>query len=159
MPTDNNIAGKISFYASASDVDSARPLDFLKKLDAAESELVRIINELRAQLEYGETILVEITKAKHMIDESALSLIEGAQEMLSKMVNDLVECQPVINAGGKQHDILPAVLEEAISTFKEIFDQQESIRWAVMEHNVDMAPRGESMIVSHVEDLRKALAD
>ncbi|QWA09518.1 hypothetical protein GTU79_19450 [Sodalis ligni] len=153
MHTGNNIAGKISFYASAPDVDSARPLDFLKKLDAAESELKRITNEVRAQLEYGETILIEIGKAKHVIDESVLSLIDEAQEMLSKMYHSLVECQPAVNAGCEQHDNLPVVLEEAIQTFKEIFDQQESIRWAVMEHNVDMLPKGKSNPISSSEEI------
>lgn len=162
MRTKNNIAGKVNFYLSGMpDVEAARPYDFLCEMDKVEGSLMRLKNHMAAQIDYGDAVLDELHNLKDTFPEDMLTQLEEEQESLSSYYDGLVSWRESLLQAPeifREHDTLPDTLNRAIEVAKGLFDQQEAIRWAIMEHNVDWGPKGESSIVSSVDELRKALA-
>lgn len=157
MRTNNNIAGKINFYLSGlPDMDSARPHDFLCKMDEAEDVFIKVRNQLSAQIDYGEMILRDLPKLNHPFGEDFLPKLEAEQVFLaerhaelSALRNEFLSRKDSI----RPHDTLPETLNKAIETIKDLFDQLEVLRWAIMEHNVDYGSKGEPKLLSSSDEI------
>lgn len=160
MRTNGNLIGKINFYASSVDVvEAARPLHVIEALDIAESAIRRIISDFSARLEYGGAIIDEISSVECPIDEDILDKIERDQEVIRVFRDTLVKNSQKIKDCCLPDETLHDEVCKAIKVSEELFDQQEEIRWAVMEHNVDALPKGKANSLSSEEDIEAFFAD
>lgn len=157
MRTNNNIAGKINFYLSGMpDMEAARPHDFLCQMDEMEDAMLKMCNHLAAQIDYGNIILAELPKLKASFGEDLLSQFESEQDFLSERYRDLLSLKRYLSENPEMfrpHDTLPDSLDRAISVTKAIFDQQEEIRWAIMEHNADCSKKSKGNALSTDEEI------
>ncbi|MCW2473542.1 MULTISPECIES: hypothetical protein [unclassified Symbiopectobacterium] len=154
MKKDHSISGKISFYASGIDsVRVSRPLNILNAMDQLEKYFSEINSEFSARIEYGRQLVADITSLPSPVSEELLTLIENDQESLRAMYQDMAD-----NAGGvmgccKPGETLYEELLQAMAVTKGLFDQQEALRWAIMEHNADVMPKGKATKLSSAEEV------
>lgn len=153
----NNIAGKINFYLSGMpDMDSARPHDLLCQMEELEDALIKMCNHLNAQIDYGDVILEELPKLSTSFGEDLLLKLEEEQEFLADRYTDLLDVKAYLSENPdilRPHDSLPELLDKSVDTIKSMFDQQELLRWAIMEHNVDHEAKGEPKLLSSPDEV------
>ncbi|QZN97776.1 hypothetical protein [Symbiopectobacterium purcellii] len=159
MRASNNIDGRINFYASCVEVaERARPLPVLRAIDDMENYLSEVISGFTACIEYGEWVIDEIASIPEVISEDSLPRIENGQEQLRELYEYFTQTDLDASAWCDKNDHLRKDLAKAKEVTKGLFDQQEALKWAILEHNVDAGPKGEPLVVNNVDDLRKALS-
>ena len=156
----NNLSGKLGFYISGlTDVDSARSLDFLNKMDESEGALHRMIRNVYAVLEYGEQLLRDMShsQALFVYPDEIVASIEKEQNQLSGCFHVLIACKDTLMEHRATHfkpeDTLFDTLEEGISAVEQLHAQMEMIRWSIIEHNIDALPKNVSKPLSSSEDI------
>lgn len=162
MRAKNNIAGQINFYLSGMpDIGSARPYDFLCEMEEVENKLLSLKNHMLAQIDYGYAVLDNIHKLKESFAEDLIPQLEEEQESLREYYDGLVSWQADLKTTPeifRPHDNLPNEIDISINVAKELFEQQEALRWAIMEHNVDYAPKGKPELLSSSDEINKFIS-
>ncbi|EBV3064561.1 TPA: hypothetical protein RU587_002624 [Salmonella enterica] len=157
MRTKNNISGQLDFYLSGMpDVDSARPYDFLCEMDEVEGKLLGINRHMEAQIDYGNVVLDNIHKLNEPFAEDLIPQLEEEQESLRVYHAGLTSWRDDLSTTPEMflpHDNLPDVLNSAINITKELFDQQEILRWTIMEHNADLSKTSKGNSLSTDEEI------
>lgn len=163
MRTQSNFLGEAGFYASSiSAAGLARPLDVLSGVDDIAESLNTYKSVLDAQIEYGRKVIKSLAHAKNTIKEDMLiPQIEHSQSLMQSSMKVLEGYKSSIlvwNLDRHDKEILLSVVERTMSSVEELFDQQEALRWAILEHNVDCEPKGKPNIITSPKALREALS-
>lgn len=158
MHTESNFIGEAGFYASSIGAAGlARPLDVISGADDIADSLNTYKSVLDAQIEYGRKVIKSLAYAKSPIKESMLiPQIEHSQSLMQSSMKVLEGYKSSIliwNLTRSDKEILLSVVEKTMSSVEELFDQQEALRWAILEHNVDCEPKGKGKMLSSSEEI------
>lgn len=154
MRKEHNISGKISFYASGIEsVRVSRPLDVLNAMEDLEKHFSDISSDFSARIEYGKQLIEDIPYMSSPFDEDLLTMIEADQESLREIYQNMVDNKGVVQLCCKPGEELYTDLLQAMSATKGLFEQQEAVRWAIMEHNADLSREGKGNSLSTDEEI------
>lgn len=163
MHTRSNFIGKAGFYASSiRSAELARPLDVLNGADDITNVLNAYISVLNAQIEYGRGVIKSLASTKLPINEGmVIPHLEHSQALMQQSMKTIEGYKSSIlvwNLRKEEAEELLSVVKKAMDTVEALYDQQEDLRWAILEHNVDCMPKGKPLIVSTPKELREALS-
>ncbi|MNT56739.1 hypothetical protein D3C72_1940650 [compost metagenome] len=100
-------------------------------------------------MEYGEEVMSVLATVTEPVDEETiLPEIERCQESIKKVHGQYVNALPWLSKISRPHDDAQELVDKAIHVTAEMFEQLESLRWAILEHNVDAGVKGESKNLS-----------
>lgn len=161
MRARSNFIGKANFYTSGSvtDAECARPLSVLRDFDEISACARVTISVMEARLEYGEELLDILAASSDPVDINfVMPSLLRCQDAVRTIFSQYTVVRPQLDKLSRPHDEVLELVDRAIVLTSDLFDQLESFRWAILEHNADVEPKGEPQIVNTSEGLRKALA-
>lgn len=150
---------RLALYSRSFSMNIARPLDIIADIEAMERDIRIEILALSDAICAGEKIIHFLAEITVTIPHFLIEELEQHQEKLRNRYNYLKNNKKAITALCAEHDELPDLLDDAIFVLRKAFKQAEKLRWEAFEHNTDLAPKGESRILSTPEEIERELSD